>query len=137
MVVRTAVGATDRVHGIDTTVIVVVFSRLHGGNNAAVLRAMSFSTSSRSMITPTRLFLKVFVRILRYSFNQIHTIHNSFEKFQPIFPRLHYLGMYMKHCSSIESNMPSSFTSWHSMTTPTKFFESSSGRDELNIKWVY
>ena len=40
MVVRTAVGATDRVHGIDTTVIVDVFSRLHGGNNAAVLRAI-------------------------------------------------------------------------------------------------
>ena len=40
MVVRTAVGATDRVHGIDTTVIVDVFSRLHGGNNAAVFRAI-------------------------------------------------------------------------------------------------
>ena len=23
------------------------------------------------------------------------------------------------------------------MTTPTKFFESTSGRDELNMKWVY
>ena len=33
--------------------------------------------------------------------------------------------------------MSSSFTSWHSMTTPTKFFESKSGRDELNMKWVY
>ena len=42
MVVRTMVEATLMVHGIDTTVIVVdVFSRLHGGNNAAVLRAMS------------------------------------------------------------------------------------------------
>ena len=40
MVVRTTVEATDRVHGIDTTVIVDVFSRLHGGNNAAVLRAI-------------------------------------------------------------------------------------------------
>ena len=28
------------VHGIDTTVIVDVLSRLHGGNNAAVLRAI-------------------------------------------------------------------------------------------------
>ena len=44
------------VHGIDTTVIVDVFSRLHGGSNAAVLRAMFLSTSSRSMITPTRFF---------------------------------------------------------------------------------
>ena len=33
-------------------------NRLHGGNIAAVLRAMPFSTSSRSMITPTRLFWK-------------------------------------------------------------------------------
>ena len=56
MVVRTMVEATFMVHGIDATVIVDVFSGPHGGNNAAVLRAMPFSTSSRSMITPTRLF---------------------------------------------------------------------------------
>ena len=56
IVVRASVEATERVNGIDTNVIVDVFSRLHGGNNAAVLRAMSSSTSSRSMITPTRLF---------------------------------------------------------------------------------
>ena len=33
--------------------------------------------------------------------------------------------------------MSCSFTSWHSMTTPTKFFESTSGRNDLNMKWVY
>ena len=83
-------------------------------------------------------FLKVFVRILRYTYNQIHTIHNSFEIFQQIFRRLHYLEMYMeKYCSSIESNMSSCFTPWHSMTTPTKFSESTSGKDESNMKWVY
>ena len=45
---------------------------------------MFTSTSSRSMITPTRL-LEVIVCELRQNFHQTHTIHGSIELIQRIF----------------------------------------------------
>ena len=112
--VRTTVGATFMVQGIDSTVIVDV-------SIASTVEIMQQCWEQCPSPLPRAVWLLqpgffVFVCLLRYSFNQIHTIHNSFEIFQPIFQ---------------------DGTSWYSMTIPTKFFESASGRDELNMKWVY
>ena len=82
---------------------------------------------------------KKILRILRYRFNQILTINNSFEILQPVFFQdCNTLKCtWRKYCSSVESNASSLINSLHGLTTPTWFLESTSARDEMNVKWFY
>ena len=78
------------VHGIDTTVIVVDVSIASTVEILQQYWEQCPSPLPRAVWLLQPGFFESFVRILRYSFNQIHTIHNSFEVFQPFFPRLHH-----------------------------------------------
>ena len=83
--------------------------------------------------------LEKILRILRYRFNQILTINNSFEILQPVFFQdcTTLKCTWRKYCSSVESNASSLINSLHGVTTPTWFLESTSARDEMNVKWFY